>query len=105
MEKLVALLLLAAAALPLGAGEPWTLVLRNHDFIPARLEVPAHAKFRLLIRNEGDKTMEWESDELDREEVIAPNEERAIFLGPLEPGEYPFYDDRHQDSKGVLVAK
>ena len=30
----------------------------------------------------------------------------TIFLGPLEPGEYHFFGDFHQDTaKGVLVAK
>jgi len=99
------ILLLLWSALALAADEPLRLVLHDHTFSPEQLDVPAHVKFRLQVRNDSDKTIEWESDELDREEVIAPGEERAVFIGPLEPGTYPFYDDRHQASKGALIAK
>lgn len=105
MRLAASFLLLVVAAAPLAADEPLRLVLHEHKFTPERLDVPAHAKFRLQVRNDSDATIEWESDELDREEVILPGEERSIFLGPLEPGIYPFYDDRYQASKGALVAK
>lgn len=103
--RLLPILLIVMAALPGWADEPLRLVLKDHEFTPSRLEVPAGVKIRLLVRNDSDKTIEWESSELDREEVIKPGEEDAIFLGPLDPGDYPYFDDRHQDSKGVLVAK
>ncbi len=105
MRGLLVLLLLAGAASSRAADEPLRLVLRDHKFVPDQIEAPARVKFRLLVRNDSDSTIEWESDELDREEVIAPGEERAIFLGPLDPGSYPFYDDRHQATKGTLIVK
>ncbi len=89
----------------LAGDEPLRLVLHDHKFAPEQLDVPAHVKFRLLVKNDSDADIEWESDELDREEVISPGEERTIYLGPLDPGGYPFYDDRHSASKGVLIAK
>lgn len=89
----------------MAADEPLRLVLHDHKFTPEQLDVPAHVKFRLTVKNDSDAIIEWESSELDREEVISPGEERTIFLGPLDPGLYPFFDDRHQASKGALVAK
>ncbi len=105
MKTLFALLLFIAAVSPLAADEPLRLTLRDHKFVPEQIEAPAHVKFKLLIKNDSAGTIEWESDELDREEVIEPGEERGIFLGPLDPGNYPFYDDRHQATKGLLIVK
>jgi hypothetical protein len=105
LAALAAAPLVVPAVAPEAAEEPLRIVLRDHQFVPDRVDVPAKVKIRILIKNESDKTIEWESDELDREEVIEPGEERAVFLGPLEPGSYPFYDDRHSATKGVLIAR
>jgi hypothetical protein len=102
---LPALLLSAALASPVWADEPVRLVLHDHKFTPDHLEVPAGVKFQLVVKNDSDKIIEWESADLDREEVVEPGKEETIFLGPLDKGAYGFYDDRHQDSKGVLIAK
>jgi hypothetical protein len=98
-------ILLLLAALASWAAEPPRLVLKDHKFSPEPLEVPAGTKFQLIIKNDSDKIIEWESDELDREEVVKPGEEATVFLGPLSPGSYSYFDDRHQESKGVLIAK
>jgi hypothetical protein len=99
----------AAAALllnaPVQADEPMHLVIRDHKFVPERLEVPAGVKFKLLVKNEGDSASEFESFELNREKVVNSGQEITVFLGPLDPGEYKFIDDFHQETKGVLVAK
>lgn len=105
MRSLAIFTLLTLAAAPVLADEPVHLVLRDHKFSPERLEVPAGRKFQLVVKNESDKPVEWECEELDREEVVDPGQENAIFMGPLKPGEYAYFDDRHQDSKGVLVVK
>lgn len=98
----VTALLLAAPAL---ADEPLHLVIRDHKFVPERLEVPAGVKFKLLVKNEGDTPSEFESFELNREKVVNAGQEITVFLGPLDPGEYKFVDDFHQETKGLMVAK
>jgi len=95
-------LLLAGPAL---ADEPLHLVIRDHKFVPERLEVPAGIKFKLLVKNEGDVAAEFESTELNREKVVAAGQEITVFLGPLDAGDYQIFDDFHQETKGVLVAK
>ena len=82
------------------------LTFRNHRFEPARLEVPAHQKFKLLVKNTDDTADEFESSELNREKLVTPGQTVTVFLGPLEPGEYKVFGDFHQDTaQGVLVAK
>lgn len=88
------------------ADDPITLVIRNHRFEPSRLEVPAHVKFKLLLKNADDTAEEFESVELGREKLVAAGQSATVFLGPLEPGEYKTFGDFHQDTaQGVLVAK
>jgi heme/copper-type cytochrome/quinol oxidase subunit 2 len=82
------------------------LEFRQHRFTPARLEVPANVKFRLLVKNSDDTAEEFESVALNREKLVAPGQTVTVFLGPLAPGEYKFFGDFHQDTaQGVMVAK
>jgi len=87
------------------AEEPLHLTLRNHQFIPERLEAPSGVKFKLLVKNEDDTPAEFESFELQREKVVPAGHEVPIFIGPLEKGDYPILDDFHQETKGVISVK
>jgi len=93
-------------AMPARADDGPMLVFRNHRFEPARIEVPAHQKFKLMVKNTDDTADEFESTDLNREKLVTPGQTVTVFLGPLEPGEYKFFGDFHQDTaQGVLVAK
>jgi hypothetical protein len=82
------------------------LVFHNHRFEPARIEVPAHVKFRLQVKNTDDTADEFESNDLNREKLVTPGGTITVFLGPLDPGDYKFFGDFHQDTaQGVLIAK
>jgi hypothetical protein len=68
--------------------------------------VPAGVKFQLKVQNTDDTADEFESLDLNREKLVAPGKTITVFLGPLDPGEYKFFGDFHQDTaQGVLVAK
>jgi hypothetical protein len=82
------------------------LVIREHKFEPAELNVPAGQKFKLLIENQDATPEEFESNELNREKVVVGKGTITVFLGPLDAGRYPFFGDFHQETaQGVLVAK
>jgi high-affinity iron transporter len=88
------------------AEDPAVLVFHNHRFEPNRIEVPAHTKFKLLVKNTDDTADEFESTMLNREKLVPPGQTITVFLGPLDPGEYKFFGDFHQDTaQGVLVVK
>ena len=99
------------AALPMMGGgaraaDLPTLEIRQHRFVPDRIEVPARVKFTLKVHNSDDAADEFESSTLHREKLVPAGGTITLFLGPLEPGEYHFFSDFHQDTgKGVLVAK
>ena len=82
------------------------LVIRDHKFIPETLEVPAGVKFKLVVKNEDATAEEFESYELNREKVIAPKSQGIIYIGPLQPGTYPFFGDFNQKTaQGRMIAK
>jgi len=98
--------ILVSAAPAARADELPVLVFHNHRFEPARIEVPAHQKFKLLVKNTDDTADEFESVELNREKLVTPGQTITVFLGPLDPGEYKFFGDFHQDTaQGILLAK
>jgi cupredoxin-like protein len=67
--------------------------IRNHLFFPDEIRIPADTKVKLLIINQDPTSEEFESYELNREKVIAGNTQAVIFIGPLAPGEYPFFGE------------
>jgi high-affinity iron transporter len=109
-SRVIAAAVALAALLPMArlahAEDIPTIVFRHHRFEPARIEVPAHVKFRLQVKNADDTADEFESVDLNREKLVAPGQTITVFLGPLDPGEYKFFGDFHQDTaQGVMVAK
>lgn len=91
---------------PAQAGPPLELVIRGHLFYPAELEVPAHQKVKLLVINEDPTPEEFESYELNREKVIMGNSRTVIFIGPLAPGEYPFFGEFNlSTAQGKVIVK
>lgn len=105
-----ALALLACACLfgtPVArAADPtFTLSLKDHKFDPAELAVPANVKVKLIVKNLGSTPSEFESTELRREKVIPGGTQGIVFVGPLRPGSYEFFDDFHPDTRGHLVVK
>lgn len=72
-------------------------------FEPSRIEVPA-GRFKLVLINESKEPVEFESLQLRKEKVLGPGVKSFVVLNISRPGEYPFFDDFHQDAKGVLVV-
>ncbi len=66
-----AFLLICVYAVPSFADEPTiTIVLRDHQFVPSEVSVPAGVKVGLIIRNEQATNAEFESTCLHREKII-----------------------------------
>lgn len=88
------------------AAEEFTLRIKDHKFIPATLEVPAGEKVKIIVVNEDPTPEEFESYELNREKIIKGGRQGIVFIGPLEPGTYPFFGEFNPDTaQGEIVAK
>jgi Cupredoxin-like domain len=89
-------LLAFAFSLPapvLAAPPVFELEIRNHLFHPDVLTIPANTKVKLIVYNRDPTPEEFESFELNREKVIVGGARAVIFIGPLAPGEYPFFGE------------
>ena len=67
--------------------------IKDHLFHPSEIIVPADTKVKLIINNLDPTAEEFESYELNREKVINGGRKAVIFIGPLPPGEYPFFGE------------
>ena len=80
--------------------------IREHLFFPAEFEVPANQKVKLIIYNRDATPEEFESYELNREKVIVGNSQGVVFIGPLKPGEYPFFGEFNlKTALGKIIVK
>lgn len=88
------------------ATSEYELIIKDHKFQPSTLVIPANTKVRLIVWNQDPTPEEFESYELNREKIIVGNSKATIFVGPLKPGEYPFFGEFNPDTaQGRLIAK
>ncbi|MGQ0527560.1 MAG: cupredoxin domain-containing protein [Alphaproteobacteria bacterium] len=88
------------------AAEDYTLTLKDHKFTPEVLEIPAGQQVKLTIDNQDGTAEEFESHELNREQVIAANSKGVIMVGPVKAGTYDYFGEFNQDTaKGRIIAK
>lgn len=101
----LALLLAMGTSAP--AQEPaYTLVIKDHQFQPPEIEIPAGQKIALTVKNNDGTPEEFESTELRREKVVPGGEEIIVYIGPLRPGKYEFFGDFNpKTARGHIIAK
>lgn len=101
--------LLAPLLLPLAvlaADADYTLLIREHRFQPAELTVPSGKKIKLLIENQDASPEEFDSHALNREKVIGGHGSATLYIGPLDPGRYPFIGEFNEiTAQGTIIAK
>lgn len=84
----------------------FNIVIKDHKFQPAEVTIPAGVKVALIVDNQDPTPEEFESHELQREKIIPGNTKAKIFVGPLEPGTYPFFGEFHEaTAQGKLIVK
>ena len=102
----LALVAVSALAAPALADDPVvTITLKDHQFTPSEVPVPAGTKVQLLVKNEQAVTAEFESHSLHREKIVTAGSQITVPVGPLDAGSYEFFDDFHSATRGHLVVK
>lgn len=102
VSALLAGLLLAGPAF--AADAPLQLTIRNQAFQPSQLRIPAGTKVELVVVNNDTLPAEFESYDLSREVIVPGHSQIKVFIGPLDPGKYRFFNDFHQQSEGWIVV-
>jgi plastocyanin len=105
--SLLSLALILAMATSASAQDPaFTLVIKDHQFQPTEIEVPAGQKIALTVKNNDSTPEEFESTELRREKVVPGGEQITVYVGPLKPGKYEFFGDFNpKTARGHIIAK
>lgn len=84
----------------------YTLVIREHRFVPNEVVIPANTKVKLRIVNEDATPEEFESHELNREKIVTGKGTITVFIGPLKPGRYPFFGEFNMaTAQGAVIAR
>ena len=104
---LLSLALILATTTGAAAQDPaYTLVIKDHQFQPTEIEVPAGQKIALTVKNNDATPEEFESTELRREKVVPGGEQIIVYIGPLKPGRYEFFGDFNPTTaRGHIVVK
>ena len=105
IAMIVGILILSYSCHAHAIEQTYTIDMRNGSFDPPTLEVPAGQKIHLNITNNESSETEFESYPLNQEQKIESGKSADIYIGPLEPGEYPVFDDNNPSAKGAVVAK
>jgi len=84
----------------------YVLTLKDHRFDPPKLDIQAHTKVKLTIKNLDTTAEEFDSDDLHREKVIPAGKAGVVYIGPLDPGTYQFQGEYHPaTASGSVVVK
>jgi hypothetical protein len=104
---LLSLVLGSLLMTPVSAATPeFEIEIKNHLFHPDTLIIPEKVKVKLIIYNRDSTPEEFESYELNREKVILGGRKAIVFIGPLSPGEYPFFGEFNpQTALGTIIVK
>lgn len=89
----IAVILVSLPGGSFAATPEFEIEIRNHLFQPDTLTIPAATKVKLVIYNRDATPEEFESFELNREKIILGGRKAIVFIGPLAPGEYPFFGE------------
>jgi Cupredoxin-like domain len=87
------------------AADPIVLTIKDHQFTPSEVSVPAGERLRIEVVNQDPTPAEFESSDLRVEKIVVPGGRIVVMAGPLKPGSYKFFDDYHPDTaKGTMTA-
>ena len=108
MREFAVAILLAALGTPSAQAhaQELNLVIRNHQFEPQELRVPAGKRVSIYVANEDATPEEFESATLKVEKIIPGKSKGLVRIGPLAPGRYEFIGEFNADTaKGVIIAE
>jgi hypothetical protein len=102
----VAFLLTVIGGTPLRADDAvsLSLTLKNHQFEPAEVHAPPGKQIAIHVKNLNDIVSEFESSDLHFEKIVPVGTEATVYVHPLQPGRYNFFDDFHRATQGYLVV-
>jgi plastocyanin len=108
-RRLFVLLLVAAACSAAGAvlaqdTVALSITLQDRKFDPPELHAPPGQAIAIHVKNLNPIVSEFESSDLHFEKIVPAGSEATVYVRPLQPGRYTFFDDFHHETQGLLVV-
>jgi plastocyanin len=97
--------LVAAAPAAIAGDTEIAIQIKDHHFVPNEVSAPMGQRIKFTVRNEDASPSEFESVDFHREKVVMPGKEIVVYVGPLDAGNYEFFDDFHPENRGHLAVK
>lgn len=86
------------------APSTFQLTIKNRVFTANELTVPANTKIKLLVTNDDLIPAEFESYDLSREVVVPGHSTVVVYLDPMTPGRYNFFNDFNHAAQGWVIV-
>lgn len=100
----VAAALMLAAAAARADTVKLSITIKDQKFDPAELHAPAGQAIEIAVKNLNSIVSEFESSDLHFEKIVPAGGHGVVYVRPLQPGRYNFYDDFHHATQGYLVV-
>ena len=81
-----------------------SLTIKDQKFDPAELHAPPGHTIEIRVKNLNPIVSEFESADLHFEKIVPAGSQAVVYVRPLQPGRYNFYDDFHHATQGYLVV-
>ncbi|WP_286978038.1 cupredoxin domain-containing protein [Pseudomonas sp.] len=96
-------LLSVAASSAFAQDSAYELTVKNHQFSPAPLTIPADTKVKITLTNQDTTTAEFISDDFKGGKLAKGGKTVNFFIGPLKAGTYSFYDEYHEAASNTQL--
>ncbi|MGC2121882.1 MAG: cupredoxin domain-containing protein [Xanthobacteraceae bacterium] len=101
---LAALLAITAGAARADDTVKLSITIKDQKFDPAELHAPPGKTIEIQVKNLNPIVSEFESADLHFEKIVPAGSQSSVYVRPLQPGRYNFYDDFHHATQGYLVV-
>ena len=82
-----------------------SLTIKDRKFEPAELHAPPGRAIEIHVKNLNPIVSEFESSDFNREKIVEAGSQITVFIGPLSPGSYGYFDDFHRETTATVIAK
>lgn len=79
-----------------------SITIKDHKFDPAEMHAPPGQPIQFRVKNLNPIVSEFESSDLHFEKIVPAGSDAVVYVRPLQPGRYNFFDDFHHDTQGFL---
>jgi cupredoxin-like protein len=100
----VAAFALGASAVRADDTVSLSITIKDQKFDPLELHAPPGQAISIQVKNLNPIVSEFESSDLHFEKIVPVGSAATVYVRPLQPGRYNFYDDFHHDTQGYLVV-